>query len=238
MLTLLAAGVAMALLAIGPHQIPDGSIAGAISDPSGQAVPGVLVVLVSDSSDVQQRRVATDGDGRYRFEQLPAGHYRLELRMPGFLTKPGQIRLEPGESVNWGGALLLGSRSDDRSVERDLLRFTGQNAVDCGRHLRELASGAALHQSLNCSVLAADVRRPFSFVVQYSKSGQWEFEGLTAASDGRIFSFTYSEASAELHVRPCSDPMLATDSGSRQPLRVACRADGGVAVLLGGAGLN
>jgi hypothetical protein len=219
MASFFAGSVLMALLAVAPYAANLGSVSGIITDPSGQPLPGARVVLTSN--DQQPRTVVTDEQGRYRIARLPPDRYRLEARMSGFLTKPTEIFLERGEDVDWGGALLLGSIPDDRSVEQRVLRLTGPNAIDCGRHLDAVVDGDTLRHAVECGTQAASAHRPFSLILQYSTSGHWAFEGLMATSDGQIRSFTYLRN--ELEISSCPHPAVMSHPIFAEPhIGVSC----------------
>jgi hypothetical protein len=62
------------------------TIHGIASDESGAAVPGVTVTLTSPQLQTKERVTVTEGDGTYRFTDLPAGTYRLAFTLAGFRT--------------------------------------------------------------------------------------------------------------------------------------------------------
>ena len=55
------------------------AIAGAVADPSGAAMPGVVVEISSPVLIEKARRVTTDGAGRYRMEDLRPGPYTVRF---------------------------------------------------------------------------------------------------------------------------------------------------------------
>jgi iron complex outermembrane receptor protein len=59
------------------------TITGTVRDASGAAIPGVTVTVVNTRSRAAET-VTTNGDGVYRFENLPAGSYRLQTTLDGF----------------------------------------------------------------------------------------------------------------------------------------------------------
>jgi hypothetical protein len=61
------------------------ALAGVITDPSGAAIPGVTVTLVSNETG-QSRTSVTGNDGVYRFTLLPPGSYHVRFAADGFKT--------------------------------------------------------------------------------------------------------------------------------------------------------
>src|SRR5438093_11439874 len=59
------------------------SLSGSVTDLSGAVVPNASVTLVNDDTTAQ-REVRTDTEGRYSFQQVQPGHYRLVAKAPGF----------------------------------------------------------------------------------------------------------------------------------------------------------
>jgi hypothetical protein len=70
-----------------------GNISGTVHDPSGAAIPGAGVVLISSQP---QTRIAsrTGEDGSFSFPAVPAGRYRLEFTKPGFARVATTITVE------------------------------------------------------------------------------------------------------------------------------------------------
>src|SRR5688500_16475601 len=63
-----------------------GSIAGAVKDPSGAVLPGVTVETASPALIEQTRSVVTDSNGNYRIVDLPPGTYAVTFTLTGFKT--------------------------------------------------------------------------------------------------------------------------------------------------------
>jgi hypothetical protein len=63
-----------------------GSIAGAVKDPSGAVLPGVTVEASSDALIEKVRTAVTDGSGNYRIVDLPPGSYNVSFALTGFKT--------------------------------------------------------------------------------------------------------------------------------------------------------
>jgi hypothetical protein len=62
------------------------SIVGLVRDESGGVLPGVTVEAASPPSSRGVRAVTTDEQGRYRFEALRPGPYKLTFSLVGFST--------------------------------------------------------------------------------------------------------------------------------------------------------
>lgn len=75
---LLAASLALASPAAAQN-LSSSSIDGVVTDQSGAALPGVTVTAASPALQVQQLTTVTDGQGLYRFLDLPRGSYHLHI---------------------------------------------------------------------------------------------------------------------------------------------------------------
>ena len=62
------------------------SIVGLVKDESGAVLPGVTVEAASPALIEGEKAVATDDQGRYRFEALRPGPYKLTFSLSGFTT--------------------------------------------------------------------------------------------------------------------------------------------------------
>jgi Carboxypeptidase regulatory-like domain len=84
--------LAAAIVALAPSpalaQRPLVTVAGAVRDSAGAAIPGAEVV-------VSVRRVTTNAQGRFQVDSLRAGSYLLTVRMIGYL--PVRARIELGD---------------------------------------------------------------------------------------------------------------------------------------------
>ena len=95
--------LAVCLLAIAPVVVGQttGTIAGAVTDQNGGALPGVTVEAASPN--LQGTRTAVTGpDGAYRFVSLPPGAYRVTATLSGFSTvqKNATVQLDATASVD------------------------------------------------------------------------------------------------------------------------------------------
>ncbi|MGH9674426.1 MAG: carboxypeptidase regulatory-like domain-containing protein [Bryobacteraceae bacterium] len=146
-----------------------GSVEGTIFDPSGKAVPGV-VVTVSEVSTNAVRKITSDGSGRYLASALAPGNYRIEAAQPGFqqvrqdavavdaaravrvdirmslglvqetVSVSGQAPLVDLNASSWGGA--LGRK------ELDSLPLNGRDMFD----LAAQETGATIYTTANRSL--------------------------------------------------------------------------------------
>src|SRR5215470_2570082 len=64
-------------------QVTTGTITGAVTDPSGAAVPNAHVTATNVGTALS-RSVESNGEGEYRIEFLPVGEYSVEISAPGF----------------------------------------------------------------------------------------------------------------------------------------------------------
>jgi TonB family protein len=94
-----------------------GAIAGAVQDPSGGRIANCSVIVRNQGGQTVVSG-SSDQTGAYRFESLPAGHYTLEFRAPGFksLTRPADITA--GGTATVGANLELGTISEVVTVSR------------------------------------------------------------------------------------------------------------------------
>jgi hypothetical protein len=68
------------------------SLSGTVLDPSGGAIAGAEVILLSgDGKEVS--RITSDKDGSFRFEKLPTGTYKIEAQAPGFRDTIVELKL-------------------------------------------------------------------------------------------------------------------------------------------------
>jgi hypothetical protein len=201
--------VLLAMVPTGARQ-PAGSVFGTISDTTGQGLPGAGILLTAEDGRV--REATTSPLGRYNIDALPPGKYRIEAHMSGFETKVSAITVVAGNVADWSGALLLAGRViGEASIERRVVRETGWEAVDCGRHGAP-ALAPHLERSLACALESATLRRPFSVIVQFTAQGGTRAgHGLLAGSDGVIYRFEYERGGLGFHLQPCPFPRMTPD---------------------------
>lgn len=69
-----------------PLVLSASDIGGRLTDPSGAVVPGALIDLIAEPSDIR-RSVHSSQEGTYRFIDIPSGRYRLSIHAEGFNTQ-------------------------------------------------------------------------------------------------------------------------------------------------------
>ena len=80
----LGVGAVLPIAASGQGASALSTIHGVVSDDTGGALPGVTVSLSSPALQAKERIIITEGDGSYRFTDLPAGTYRVSFGLTGF----------------------------------------------------------------------------------------------------------------------------------------------------------
>src|ERR1039457_975895 len=94
-----------------------GSVSGTVSDSSGSSVPGATVRMIqTDKGTVNTGN--TTADGRYTFNNLPTGPYRLEVQANGFKNyAQSGIILQVAENLTQNVALQVGALTETVEVQ-------------------------------------------------------------------------------------------------------------------------
>jgi hypothetical protein len=101
----------------GISQTSKGSVAGAVTDPTGAAVPNATVVLTQKETSAQ-RETTTNDAGIYRFEGVNLGTYSLLIRAQGFReARVNDFSVEANQVANFDVRLELGSAAETVTVE-------------------------------------------------------------------------------------------------------------------------
>lgn len=208
-----------AVASAGARQLT-GSISGVITDTTGRALPGATITVASEPGAV--RTAVTDPNGRYEVDGLRPGRHRIEATMNGFDTKIGSVSVSSRGEAVWSGALLVAPRFGEGSMEQKVMRSTGRDAVDCGRH-NAAAPEIVLRHSLTCAMTLARAQQPFSVIVQSAGGGARLGHGLLAGADGVIHIFQYDRGRLGFRLRPCSSPDV-TRGSSGQGFEFTCRS--------------
>lgn len=91
----LAVGLVLASIFVVARPTSAATIAGTVMDPQGLPVPGAQVSLLTPLRSLEQR--TTDAEGRFRFEDLAGGIFRL-VASAGGLSGAAEVDLRSGET--------------------------------------------------------------------------------------------------------------------------------------------
>jgi hypothetical protein len=182
-------------LAPGFAQSPNGTISGFVLDPSGAAIVGAQITVVSDVTRLQYS-TRTNSDGIYVVTNLPPGPYRIQVERVGFKTliKPDiALKVQDALSINFtlpigavsetvtisGGAPLVDTESASVSTVVD--RNYVENMPLNGRSFQDLillTPGVVT----NSPQVAASVgeRGEFSVNGQRTESNYYTVDGVSA----------------------------------------------------------
>jgi len=120
-----------------------GSLSGVVTDASGAVVENAQVQIVNTATGAANS-TTTDNQGRYEFDDLAAGNYRLEFHMNGFQTSVIQgVTLEGNGEQTQDARLQVGSVSQTVEVtagaprlnEYFRLQVAGKDVAGSGREL-------------------------------------------------------------------------------------------------------
>src|SRR5919108_3649735 len=93
------------------------TIHGTVTDATGAALPGVTVTLSSPQLQARQRTTISEGDGTYRFTDLPAGTYRVAFELTGFRTfVRDELRITIGFTARVDANLSVGGLEEAVTV--------------------------------------------------------------------------------------------------------------------------
>jgi carboxypeptidase family protein len=89
-----------------PEETNTSSIHGVVVDKDGSVYQGVQITLTSTSPS-KKISATSDADGRFAFENLPAGRYKLIYSGQGFATQVVSLELHTGETLEAPSVTLL-----------------------------------------------------------------------------------------------------------------------------------
>ena len=108
--------VALLLSCLSFGQVSDGNLAGVILDPSGAAVVSATVGAENLATGLKASSI-TDSIGKYRFNNLPVGSYKLTVSVTGFQAKTlSRVDVELSRTTTAYVALALGQQTDSITV--------------------------------------------------------------------------------------------------------------------------
>jgi hypothetical protein len=99
------------------QNISSASIDGVVTDATGGALPGVTVTITGPALQVPQLVQTTDGQGHYRFIDLPRGVYQLRFEIQGFDPLVRQaLEVNAGFAARVNVAMKIGSVQETVTV--------------------------------------------------------------------------------------------------------------------------
>ena len=99
------------------QNLSSSSIDGLITDESGAALPGVTIVATSPALQVPQLTTVSDGQGSYRFIDLPRGTYQIRFELAGFEPLVRQdLVLNAGFAARVNVSLKVGTLNETVTV--------------------------------------------------------------------------------------------------------------------------
>ena len=144
----------------GQSQAITATLSGTILDPSGQAISGARVTLVSPERGISRSYVTTD-NGLYSFTLLPPATYKLQVEAAGFKHyRQDGIELIPGQAAEENIGLLVGAVSENIEVTSQAPLLNAENAnissdisarqvVELPLNLRNVIGLAVLNSSVS-----------------------------------------------------------------------------------------
>jgi outer membrane receptor protein involved in Fe transport len=123
------------------------TLEGTVRDPSGAAVPGARVSLLSALKALEIRR--TDARGRFRFQSLEPGSYQLVAAAPGFSASPVQVDLREAQTQTVDLPLRVSAVTEHVVVSASLggalaPQVGASVSVVTGRQMEDRGSGDVL----------------------------------------------------------------------------------------------
>jgi hypothetical protein len=105
----------LTLTVVGSAQVPTGTIAGVVRDPSGAAVSGVRLTVVNVATKIA-RSETTSEQGDYSFPALSPGQYDMNVQADSFPSMDRKASVESGATTTADFDLRLGDIKQSLSV--------------------------------------------------------------------------------------------------------------------------
>jgi outer membrane receptor protein involved in Fe transport len=119
--------VTLGITAIAAFGQITGGLRGAVSDPTGAAVPKAMVTLTSLDTK-QARTQSTNESGEFSFELLPIGNYEVKVESAGFAASVTQAQVRTGEESFVAFKLEVGQVSQTVEVSTAVAQVDTENA--------------------------------------------------------------------------------------------------------------
>ena len=159
------------------------AIAGLVTDTTGAILPGVTVEARSPALIEQTRTVVSDGNGRYRIEDLRPGTYSVTFSLPGFshFVREG-IVLESNFTAPINAQLKVGSLEETVTVSGQSpvvdVQSTQSRTVLSKEQMEVLPSGRS-YQSLAATIPA----------LGSATAGRFDVGGSTQMWQGTVVAY-------------------------------------------------
>ena len=193
-------------------QTSTGGVRGFVKDDTGGVLAGVTVEATSPSRIGGAAVEVTDGQGLYRFENLPIGQYSLTFTLQGFgTTRREAIRVEVGRTIQLDMQMKVGN------VEQSIV-VTGESPVVDAVHsgitsnfnqemLQNIPSARQSYFDIvtyTPAVRINQVPNDSRFIIFGSSSDQNQFQydgvDISAVSNGGVWDFPSPDIMQEVQV--------------------------------------
>ena len=210
MFTLIVAGALS--VATASAQTSTGGLRGFVKDDTGGVLAGVTVEATSPSRIGGAAVEVTDGQGLYRFENLPLGEYTLTFTLQGFgTTRREAMRVEVGRTIQLDMQMKVGN------VEQSIT-VTGESPVVDAVHsgissnfnqemLQNIPSSRQSYFDIvtyTPAVRINQVPNDSRFIIFGSSSDQNQFQydgvDISAVSNGGVWDFPSPDIMQEVQV--------------------------------------
>jgi len=181
----------------------------------GTPLPLLLVRLLPTGPGAVPRGVVTDAEGRFRFEGVPAGEYRLQVEQIGYeRTQSPVLRVRAGQT------LFHEIRGSARPVQLEGVTVHGGRCLTAD----QLASDGDLSALWNEAKKGVETRRAFNLQYRYTRimrqdiRARWRIRGTTRTE--KVDTFVNKP-----------DSVLVREQRRRARLRANGYMDGGYLTL-------
>jgi len=123
---------AICVLAVVPAsaQVTAASLSGAVTDPSGAALPNAIVTTLNTETGASQTKTTT-AEGTFTFTTLVPGTYRVTVAEAGFATKVQEgLKLTVSQSATLNTVLSVGAQTQSVTVDANSGSLINQSTAE------------------------------------------------------------------------------------------------------------
>lgn len=151
------------------------TIGGSLIDPSGAIVPNAKALLYNPDTAAKQE-TTTASDGKFSFDNLPAGQYILRIEKPGFAALFREFSVQPDSKVERGLTLKLGSIDEQVNIQAKgepaaSTQSSGAKPIRIGGDVQEANLITKVQPVYPASAKAAGIQGTVSLDMVVSKDG-------------------------------------------------------------------